>query len=674
MNQRIAPALAAGIILAASASWAAFDPASTHDGDNLAAFVSAHVERTDAPPFSFNYDGKPSSSFIGKWVVTSKTESAGTKTLKTVVYSDPATGLRLTAVFTTFRDFPAVEWVIRFKNEGPAATPIIDDVLITDVRFEGWPEGPATLFRARGSDAVRADFGPIEDALAAGADVAFKTRGGRPSDAALPYFNIAGAGRGVMAAIGWTGRWKAAVRRPESRVVGLQTGMESTHFRLHPGEDVRSASMALLFWKGDDRLDGHNLFRRFVLAHHTPRRNGKPVEPPVSSGISFGGPPPCELYNCATEGSLLAYMDRLSQFGIEPDAYWIDAGWWESKVSFWWDGVGTWKPDPKRFPRGLKPIGDAARSRGKDFVLWFEPERAYKGTELDREHPEWLVSLPDNPDRIFNLGDPKALNWMIDRVSGLLIDSGVTIYRQDFNVNLLPYWKTMDAPDRIGIAEMKHIEGLYTFWDALLARVPGLLIDNCAGGGRRLDLEMVSRSIPLWRTDASPCEPNGEQGHAYGIQLYLPISGTGNCDPRPYAFRSAATGGAVVVSWEIDGASFPTSLAREAIAEFRSLRPYFLKDYYPLTKYSTEDDVWAAFQWDRPEEGDGIVMAFRRPLAVESSATLALRRLDPAADYEVDFSDYGLVVVKSGKELMSGLAVKIPQPSGSLLIKYRRLR
>lgn len=30
--------------------------------------------------------------------------------------------------------------------------------------------------------------------------------------------------------------------------------------------------------------------------------------------------------------------------------------------------------------------------------------------------------------------------------------------------------------------EIRHIEGLYYFWDYLLSRFPNLLIDNCASG------------------------------------------------------------------------------------------------------------------------------------------------------------------------------------------------
>ena len=343
----------------------------------------------------------------------------------------------------------------------------------------------------------------------------------------------------------------------------------------------------------------------------------------------------------------------------------------------WWGGVGTWSADKKRFPRGIKPISDVAKSKGKGFVLWFEPERVFEGTQIDREHKPWLTFLPNDPNRLFDLGNPQALQWMTDHIAERLLAEGVTIYRQDFNMDPAPYWKLLDKPDRVGIAEMKHIAGLYAFWDGLLAKVPGLLIDNCASGGRRIDIETIGRSIPLWRTDYQYFEPNGSQCHTYGLQLYLPFSGTGNGNPQKYAFRSVISG-AVVLGWEINGtwnnSPFLPTLALEDIAEFRALRPYFFGDYYPLTEYSTEDEAWAAFQWNRPEQQDGIVLAFRRPRAVESTKNLVLHSLDPAADYEVSYEDYGLVMVKNGKELLGGIEVKIPEPNGSLLVKYRRVR
>jgi alpha-galactosidase len=85
-------------------------------------------------------------------------------------------------------------------------------------------------------------------------------------------------------------------------------------------------------------------------------------------------------------------------------------------------------------------------------------------------------------------------------LSGFISDFGMTWYRQDFNVRPYRFWAVADTPDRIGITEIGYVEGLYTIWDDLLNRHPGLRIDNCASGGRRIDIEMMSRSFVVWRT------------------------------------------------------------------------------------------------------------------------------------------------------------------------------
>ena len=85
----------------------------------------------------------------------------------------------------------------------------------------------------------------------------------------------------------------------------------------------------------------------------------------------------------------------------------------------------------------------------------------------------------------------------------------------------LEYWHAADALDRQGITEVRHVEGYLAYWDELRRRHPDLLIDSCASGGRRNDLETMRRSVPLWRTDWR-CEPIGTQGCGYGIALWIP--------------------------------------------------------------------------------------------------------------------------------------------------------
>ncbi len=592
--------------------------------EKAAGFIQSYLAKGKTPPFSFLYGGRPSSSFLTKWNVTEEPPVVSeNQTVQTTAYADPSTELVVRATRTVYRDFPAVEWVLRFKNSSSAKTPLIEEIQAVNAELPFAGKGDAVLHRASGSDDKPTDFAPIDAPLLPGREISFGALEGRSSGkGCLPFFNIELPGGGVVAGLGWTGQWQAAVGRNAAGTARLTAGMRRTHFVLLPGEEVRSPSVVLLFWTGEDRFAGHNTFRRFVLKHHTPQKDGRPVVLPLASSAGNGGPAPCNENSCTTERWSVATAFRYAQFGIAPEVWWIDAGWFDGSEASWWEGVGNWTVNRTNFPNGLRPVADAAKQLGMGFCVWFEPERVYRGTRLDREHPEWLIRRPGADSALLNLGLPAARKWMTDFISETIEREGITVYRQDFNFDPQEYWRSADAPDRIGISEIKHIEGLYAFWDELLKRHPGLLIDNCAGGGRRLDLETISRSVPLWRSDYPFTEFT--QSQTYGIHLYLPCNGTGNVSPETYNFRSTLSS-ALIINWNLGG-PFSVRRAQNLLAEYKRLRPYFYGDFYPLTAYSDRDSDWMAYQFDRPDTQDGMAVgtsgaANARPRPVQLSST-----------------------------------------------------
>ncbi len=97
--------------------------------------------------------------------------------------------------------------------------------------------------------------------------------------------------------------------------------------------------------------------------------------------------------------------------------------------------------------------------------------------------------------------------------------------------------------------------------------------------------------------------------------------------------------------------------------------------YYPLTAWSAEPDVWMAWQFDRPEEGQGMVQAFRRPRSVYESARFKLRGLDAAATYRLRNFDVEGESRVSGKELMEkGLLVTLMDRPSAAIIVYERAK
>ena len=628
-------------------------------------------------PISFCYGDQESAALLPGWAAerSAATSKEGI-TRETITLTDPATGLQLRCEVTTFADYPAVEWVAYFKNTGPVDTPIIADIQPLDVRFPLAQEQPAWLHYAKGSQCQYDDFAPQEAPLNRGADLRLASIGGRSSDGYLPFFNVEMGRAGVIGAIGWTGNWAARFQR-EAVGVRVRAGMQRTHLRLHPGEEIRTPRILLLFWE-NDRLHGHNLLRRFIIAHHTPRPNGQLVRVPISDPV-WGE----RMYYTS-----IAKARWLKENHIAVECFWIDAGWhgdnpFDPKADTfgpaWATQVGNWYPNKITYPQGLKPVGDALKEMGFGFVLWFEPERVFKGTQFTRTHPEWLLG-PIGDNSLFNLGLPEARRFLTDLISDLIREGGITVYRQDFNFQPAPYWQAADAPDRVGMAEIRHIEGLYAFWDELLARHPGLIIDNCSSGGRRIDLETISRSVPLWRSDVQcwpDFDPIAMQTQTHGLSLWVPLSAGAARSADPYAFRSAL-GPGLETAWSepaVDqGVVFPLDQVRQRMAEEHQVRWYFYGDFYPLVSFSLARDAWAAWQFHRPDLGEGMVLALRRPESPFPRLETTLRGLDPEAQYEWRSLDTGAIARVSGRELLEkGIVIEIGDKPGSALFVYKRV-
>jgi alpha-galactosidase len=246
------------------------------------------------------------------------------------------------------------------------------------------------------------------------------------------------------------------------------------------------------------------------------------------------------------------------------------------------------------------------------------------------------------------------------------------VYRSDFGLDPLSYWRENDAPDRQGISEIRHVTAYLALWDELRRRHPHLQIDSCSGGGHRNDLETLRRSVPLLRSDYI-LDPVGNQCHTYGLSMWLPYHGTGFIDFNPYLLHSMM-GPGFTLSCDARRKDLDWDGLRDLVAQWRAVVPNFFGDFYPLLPYSLSNHTWMAWQFDRPEAGEGIVQVFRREQSSFRSADLRLRGLDPQADYTVtDLTSRKSDRVTGSKLLENGLTIEITDRPGSVLLQYKRL-
>jgi len=657
------------------------------------------------PPFSFIYGDSFSGDLLPTWKSeTNAFDWDGSKRVTEVSYRDHHTGLLVRAQVVRFRGFSAVEWVLHFKNTGRTKTPILRDVQALDAVLRT-PQGDPVIHYARGATCSINDFMPLSRVLGPRGTLELQPGGGRSSSLFLPFFNLESNGEGAVLAIGWSGEWSTFFHHPnESPEFRARAGMALTHLALQPGEEIRTPRILMLFWQGKPER-GQNLLRRFLLAHHRPQVGGKPVQVPITNH-NWGGTPASDH---------LENVRQIAAHDLPVEYYWIDAEWFGKGQ--WWKSPGNWAVKKDLYPEGFKPISDLLHASGRKLLLWFEPERVCQGTPWYTEHREWLLEVPkgkkvyrgfdgkgdwDVPmsdprwvpdesarnqiqenDMLFNLALPEAREFLTNFISARIDEFGLDCFRNDANIAPLEFWRAADAPDRQGITEIRWIEGFYAFWDELRRRHPDLIIDDCASGGRRIDLETIGRSTALSRTDFVG-DMLANQCHSFGLLRWVPMNttsaGTLGTD-NEYKIRSSMTTGlsfGLFASGDRPQApthysAFPFAEVKRSIDRYRAIQRFFYGDFYPLTEYTQANDAWMAYQLDLPESGEGLVVVLKRPMSEYVRAIFALHELKAGSGYEVTNLDSGEQSVVKGTELMNtGIEVKLPNRPDSTLISYRR--
>ncbi len=632
-------------------------------------------------PFSFIYGGQCSAGLLKTWKAERDSKELDEfRTQHTLKYTDSKTGLEVRCVIVEYKDFPTVEWTLYFKNTGVSDTPILSDIQALDVDMDfnlSGTDDEFALHHFAGGFAQADAYRPYQEAMGANTNKSFSAAGGRPTNKEMSYFNLEGKGEGVIVVIGWPGQWSAQFNCNEDKVMHIVAGQELTHFTLHPGEEVRTPLIVLQFWKDRDWIDSQNIWRRWMMAHSIPKPYGKLPEARVlgSSYRVYG-----EMVN-ANEENQIMFINRYLEEELKIEYWWMDAGWYPCDGN--WGKTGTWEVDTERFPGGLRAISDYAHSKGVKTMVWFEPERVAAGTWLTENHPEWILGGANGG--LLNLGNPEACDWLTNHVDKLLTEQGIDVYRQDFNMDPLDHWRANDAEDRQGITEIKHVTGYLAYWDELIRRHPNMLIDTCASGGRRNDLETLRRSVPLWRTDYQ-YEPVGEQSQTYGISFWIPYHGGGNIADANAAYSGA--GFTLVEPYAFWSTCYPSincaidmrvkeidyATLRQLHKQRREIVSYYYGDFYPLTPYSLENNVWMAWQFNCPEIGEGMVQAFRRQGSDTQSYQYGLLGLEPDAEYELTNFDVPQTIKITGRELMeNGLVVNIPDQPGAVVIKYKKI-
>ncbi len=630
-------------------------------------------------PISYTYAGKAYRGLSADFVLQS-TEQAG----NTTRYVGRLGGvLTVTVEAILYPTYGAVAYTVQMENRTDKIAPRLSDIRSLDMDWIGKDPVLSGIYGDGGAD-ERGAYAPYAFPMA-GRDattVEMEPPTGRGTYTYFPYFHIRTAEGGLFVALGHPIIWRGVFAPTEAETetgeripaVHIELGQARFDTALRPGESVTFPSVTLLPHMLADPDEAMNHWRHFFLDCIIRKPGGKFFPPHLSGGTSW-------LYaemRDATEDNQISAMDSYLSHGVPIDYWWMDAGWYfrrEGEQLNEWLETGTWLPDTNRFPTSFAAISEHGAEHGVSTLLWFEPEMArLPGEDFGPRAMDPANRLLGSP--LMDMGNPAFVDWCFERFSSILDAGKISLYRQDYGVNPEAIFKHPDInPEgRVGYIENRYARGYYALWDKLMARYPGMMIDSCAAGGGRNDIDSMRRAVPLHKTDHDYSKQDDKQSMHQTLFAWLPyfgacLVGPDRCrDINAYDMQSSFAPW-IALTADVTCTDPGWEAMRRYSHIWQDLNRYYTADYYPLTAWSRGDTAWRGWAFYDPATGGGFIQMFRPAGAAESSYTVRLKGLDPAVAYELWNRETDERVVRDGKSLMEkGFSVELATPQSAVVV------
>lgn len=699
MRKRL-PLLAVAALLAAGCSNnPAIVPTDRHSADiaRAEAIFTNWAENPASIPVAFEYDGVRHEG-LGDFPLVSTKVSPAACGKSLVAIFNLAEGLELRAEALLNEEFGETEYTVWIENRGSSPSKVIRDFKSVVMPFEG--SDPMLRGCLGDHRNLYADYQTeLRDTT-----VEFVSSNGRATHIVFPYFDLVHGDGGTLMAIGWAGTWQAKFEAEGSETIWTAGNCINFNSVLMPGEKIRSALVVLLPYKGLDRDDASNLWREWFLKYNMPSADaeGNPIKPfSTTCFASDTGLPNSDGSISERFYTWKRTLDRLIYEDVVPDFRWFDAGWYldprgNTVPSDWYGTVGTWELDTIKWPgKTFLESNEACHKAGMKVLTWFEPESVCDVEDLARNYgydPEWADHFRSNR-YTSNLGNPDCLEWTLGRITKMMGENGVDLFREDNNSNPVKAWANFDLRDslkvglpRTGITENLAIQGHYELWDRILEFCAQngkcTFIDNCASGGGRNDIESLRRSLPFMRSDADRTTTALRLSMTASFNRWIPFHGANTKESQDELSAGLAGGSTSYItraSWlpvynisevfthDVD---LDYDRLRATFGEWKKYNHLLIKDFHPLTPWHRHDDDsnWTVFVWHDRKSGEGVLQAFRQETCPEPEYTAFLKFLNPSKGYSLTNEDTGETMIRTGASLATeGLTISLPEPKSSAI-------
>lgn len=213
----------------------------------------------------------------------------------------------------------------------------------------------------------------------------------------------------------------------------------------------------------------------------------------------------CTTWGNPSHENICEIVDAIKGKGFK--YFVIDCGWYKENGIPWDIGMGDYEVSSELFPDGMEKTVQVIKDAGMIPGIWFEIENvgsashAYHLTEhlLHKDH----AVLTTYFRRFWDMQDTWVDEYLTDKVIGTLKKYGFGYMKIDYNETI---GIGCDGAESPGEGLRKNMEASVSFIEKIKEEVPGIVLENCASGGHRLEPKLMSVMSMASFSDAHECE------------------------------------------------------------------------------------------------------------------------------------------------------------------------
>lgn len=229
------------------------------------------------------------------------------------------------------------------------------------------------------------------------------------------------------------------------------------------------------------------------------------------------------------EDKLVTIASKAKECGVE--LFVLDDGWFGKRTSDY-AGLGDWYPNTDRLPNGIKGLAERIENLGMKFGLWIEPEMTNMDSDLYRNHPDWILHVPNRNScecrhqYVLDYSRKEVVDYIYNMLAKILREAKVSYIKWDMNRSITECYSVALPADRQGEVFHRYILGVYDLYERLTSEFPHILFESCASGGARFDPGLLYYAPQGWASDDSDAIERLKI--QYGTSFAYPISSIGS--------------------------------------------------------------------------------------------------------------------------------------------------